>query len=78
MQMSNGFFSAAGLITTFLLFHYLSPHQAGIVAGHLLSTLTGVVLGYYLLRKHVNYTIPGIVAIGWQETKLLLRNLQKK
>ncbi len=59
-------------------FVYMLGNVFGIVAGHLLSILTGVVLGYYLLRKHVNYTIPGIVAIGWQETKLLLRNLQKK
>lgn len=56
-----------------VIFIYVTGSVFGVAAGHLVSTLTGVIVGYFLLRKHVPHTLPGIVTTGWQETKLLIR-----
>lgn len=60
------------------LFIYFMGNIFGIALSQLLSTVAGIIFGYVMLRKYVNYTIPEIIVTGLRETKLLLLAFRKK
>ena len=53
---------------------YLFKNLYGIALGALMTTLTGLVFGYFKLRKYIDYTIGDIITIGLSEMKLFIRN----
>lgn len=57
---------------------YLFPNVYGIAIGVFFTVFSGVVFGYYHLRKYISYTIVGILTSGIAETKALLFSLLKK
>ena len=51
----------------------------GIVLSYLLVTLSAIVYGNYQLRKSLDYTIPGILSLGYSEMKVFIgQNLKFK
>lgn len=60
------------------VFIYLLGNIYGVAVSLLLSTVAGIAFGYYHLRKHIDYTLPGIVVCGWQETGVFLKKIRKK
>jgi O-antigen/teichoic acid export membrane protein len=50
----------------------------GIVFAGLLTNFAGIFFGYYQLRKHLDYTIRGILSTGYYEVKMLAQKYLKK
>ncbi len=51
----------------------------GITLSYFLVTLSAIIYGNYQLRKTLDYTIPGILALGYSEMKIFIRqNLKLK
>ena len=46
----------------------------GIILGVFFTNITGVVFGYMVLSKYIKYSIPGILATGYKETLLFIKN----
>lgn len=42
------------------------------------TVISGVLFGYYALRKRINYTIKEIIIVGWNETKTIICNVYSK
>jgi O-antigen/teichoic acid export membrane protein len=51
---------------------YIFRSLYGIALFSPLTGISGVIFGYYALRKHLNYTIRDILIVGWQETKIII------
>ena len=60
-------------IVTGLLFTLLLKNLYGIVISTYIMTFAAIIYGYYQLRKHLDYTIPGILATGYAEMKNFVR-----
>lgn len=67
-------FTIIGSCMGYFIFHNLY----GIVYFTRLSILSGVIFGYYSLRKHLNYTFIEIIQVGWKETNLILNKFSER
>jgi hypothetical protein len=82
-----------GAVAAILLFKdILNPHAyskeyinqfpiIGVAISVLFATVAGIIFGNYHLRKEFDYSITGILSMGYTETKLLIRkalNLKTK
>jgi O-antigen/teichoic acid export membrane protein len=47
----------------------------GVAFSVFFSTLAGILFGHYHLRKNMDYTLPGILSLGYTETKYLMRKM---
>ncbi len=64
-------------IATGLLFAWLLKNIYGIVISTFLMTIAAIFYGYYQLRKSLDFTIPGILSLGYTELKVLIRKTLK-
>ena len=63
---------AASILSAFIgtmAFHNIY----GVVLSTPFTTLTGIVFGGYYLRKHINYSIKGVLTTGFTETRNFIR-----
>ena len=67
-------FTVIGSCIGYFIFHNLY----GIVYFTRLSILSGILFGYYSLRKHLKYTFLEIINVGWRETTIILKSFLKK
>lgn len=61
-----------------LLFITLLGSIYGVPLSLLLSTLSGLLFGYYILNKYIPHTFAGIFADGYRETKIFANSLFRK
>jgi hypothetical protein len=45
----------------------------GVVIATVFPVITGILIGYWSLRKYAYFTLPQIPAVGYAEMKILLR-----
>ena len=57
---------------------YFFGNIYGIALASLLPILVGMIFGFWILRKHLDFSILGILSTGVAEIKLLLQNRQSK
>ena len=63
--------NVAGDFAGIAIFHNLY----GVALASILTFLAGVIYGYWVLRKYLNFTMFGIVKMGFVETKCLIVEL---
>lgn len=63
-----------GDIIFILLFHDIR----WVAAGSLLNMIVCVVVGYFMLKKYVHYTVKDIVQLGWTECLLMVEKVTGK
>lgn len=66
--------NVAGDFAGIAIFHSLY----GVALSSILTFLAGVLYGYWVLRKHLNFTLWGIIKMGFLESRLLLIELLAK
>jgi O-antigen/teichoic acid export membrane protein len=50
----------------------------GVAVSMLLSTIAGLLFGYYKLKKVIPHTLTGVIGMGFQELLMLVRSLGKR
>lgn len=65
-------------ITGIFLGVYLFNSLYGIAFLGPFTIISGVLYGYYELKKRIDYSIVEIIAIGWQESKKVIEEVRKK
>ncbi|PSL43736.1 O-antigen/teichoic acid export membrane protein [Chitinophaga niastensis] len=63
-----------GDIIFILLFHDIR----WVAIGSLINMVVCVIVGYYMLKKHVHFTIADIIKLGWTECILMLEKITGK
>jgi hypothetical protein len=58
---------------TGILFTLLLKNIYGVVISTYIMTFAAIIYGYGKLRKHLDYTIPGILATGYAEMKVFVK-----
>lgn len=66
--------NVAGDFAGIAIFHSLY----GVALSSILTFLAGVLYGYWVLRKHLNFTLWGIMKMGFLESRLLVIELLAK
>lgn len=64
-------------ITTGLALTYMLQNIYGVVISNYLMTFAAIAYGHHHLRKHLDYTIGGIIKTGYAETKLIIQKTLK-
>ncbi|WP_428331025.1 lipopolysaccharide biosynthesis protein [Mucilaginibacter sp.] len=57
---------------------YIFHNLYGVALSSIFTFLAGVIYGYWVLRKHLNFTMLGILKVGFIETKALAISFLKK
>lgn len=60
-----------GDVVFILLFHDIR----WVAAGSLLNMVVCVIIGYYMLKKYVQYSVSDIVKLGWQECMIMVEKI---
>jgi len=57
---------------------YITHNIYGVALSSILTFLVGVIYGYWMLKKHLNFTMMDILKLGVLETKLILIDLPNR
>lgn len=57
---------------------YIFHNLYGVAISSIFTFLAGIIYGYWILKKHISFTMTGILKIGFIEVKLIIINLMNR
>jgi O-antigen/teichoic acid export membrane protein len=80
-QPRINFYKVLVMLSTNILFDFIGIHLFGNINGVALATLftfsSGVLFGYYWLKKYLDFTLDGFFTVGFNELRLLAKQYLK-